>query len=86
MVTIEDVFLEKMFKHYRLNGKAFACIKNVGKGIVSGGKFLERKVSGFIGSDESENDESENDESENDGESENDSANDDDSNSDCDSD
>ena len=80
MVTIEDVFLEKIFKHYRLNGKAFACIKNVGKGIVSGGKFLERKVSGFIGSDESENDESEND-----GESENDSANDDDSNSDCDS-
>ena len=53
MVTIEDVFLEKMFKHYRLNGKAFACIENVGKAIVSDGKAF---VSGFIGNDESEND------------------------------
>ena len=38
----KDVFLELMFKHYKLNGKAFACIKNF--------------VSGINDNDESEND------------------------------
>ena len=28
LLKIEDLTLDKIFKHYKLNGKAFACIKS----------------------------------------------------------
>ena len=56
MVNIKDVFQLKILKHYKLyepsnDGKAFACIENVGKAIVSDGKAF---FSGIIGNDESD--------------------------------